>query len=278
MECPEVVSFCVIRTEWVNICAHTSETDHPCWKPLWNASNFSIQKCIPVGAHAGAKIMFKLISDVFRGSTEGSLDILDISQSFPQGGLVVSHFSFLLGAHYKWLMLISLFLDLCYNSKCNKNALFMLIEKLHSISVHSMFCVYASVPSDFDNTSSPIGCVITIVWQEGGLYFPALSNAQHFFYTQWKVLACWQWNLSQDLADATCMSKFSWTYCSDAGLPSALLCQLIPKGVELNQMIPSGSPPTQLRPHWFSARCHAGWRAARSPAECHSQSVSLNLT
>lgn len=89
--------------------------------PIWNASNFGIHECTPVQAHAGTKIMFKLISNVFRGSTEGSLGILDISQSLPQGALVVSHFSFLLGAHYKWLMLISLSLDctdLRYNLKC----------------------------------------------------------------------------------------------------------------------------------------------------------------
>lgn len=40
---------------------------------------------------------------------------------------------------------------------------------------------------------------------------------------------------------------------------------------------PSGSPPTQLWPHWFSVRCHAGWRAAGCPAECHSQSISLGF-
>lgn len=44
---------------------------------------------------------------------------------------------------------------------------------------------------------------------------------------------------------------------------------------ELNEMIPSGSPPTQL---WFSARCHVGWRAAWGPAECVHKVLTLTQT
>lgn len=63
-----------------------------------NTLNFAIEKP-SVSTCREIKIMFMLILNVFKGSTAGRPDILDISQSFPQGTLVVSHFSSLLGEH-----------------------------------------------------------------------------------------------------------------------------------------------------------------------------------
>lgn len=97
--------------------------------------------------------------------------------------------------------------------------------------------------------------------------------------------AVWGWMVSQPFTHAAFVQRMERSLHVDsktASLTVKCTCSLaeytqcatlgclhvanwfIPKGC-LKQMIPSGSPPTQLQRYWFSARCQAGWRAAQSP-------------
>lgn len=101
------------------------------------------------------------------------------------------------------------------------------------INFKNMIYAHVSVPSGFDkHTTSHISCVITIGSQEDELHLPALSHTQHLFYLRpAESPGMLTAKPFPGLADGHVHVQFSWTYCSIAGLPSALLCQLIPKGV-----------------------------------------------
>lgn len=151
---------CYSYTEWLSAAGRWIR-DTPCLLeiPLLISFQFEMPhtlafSCVARRGHTRGqkKMMFKPISDVFRGKTRGSLDILDISQSFPQGAWVVSYFSIVFRANYNrmvisFLVFFFFFLtakDLSNHLKC-KTSLCSTLKSSIPKPFHSMFlclCVW----------------------------------------------------------------------------------------------------------------------------------------
>ncbi len=123
-----------------------------------------------------------------------------------------------------------------------------------------------------------ISCEITIGWQEDEVHLPALSCTQRLFSLP-PVESPGMLTVQPfpGLADSHVHVQFSRSYSSNAGLPSTVLLQLIPKGIWAESNDPLWQPShTAATPLIFN-EMPLSWRAARRPAACHSQSVSISL-
>lgn len=148
---------------------------------------------------------------------------------------------------------------------------------------NSLHWAGACVPSGFDRReASPIGRVISIGRQVDEPGPPAVSHTHSVYcvYAQWKGLACWQGNLSQALLKATHVCTCIWAEpaLQMPGRPRRRSADWLQKD-ELNQMIPSGSPPTQLPPPLICSEmpCRLKGSCGVLPSAIHKVSAQVWL-
>lgn len=245
-----------------------SNTEHLCWDIRDRPSRLEINSLILCQFKTSQTLVFRNVAqcDTCRDKNYVQADLRYIQEAaqwvaatyltFPKASLRV-----------RWLCPISASCWECVtNDSCSlvffftaqtlrhlkcKNVPFMLTEKLRSNSFHNMLCVHVSVPPE-KYTASPVGCVI-IGWQGGWTPSPSAIIPTAFILRPVESPGGLTMKPFPGLAGGHMHVQFSQTYSSNARLPSALLCQLIPKGVWAESNDPLWQPSyTAATPLIFS--------------------------